>query len=280
MRTESISSKIGLGTVQFGIDYGISNNTGIVDFEEVKKIIELAKLNGIDTIDTAFLYGDAHKKIGRANLNGLKVVSKFSVKNKKELETQLNKTLEDLKLDSIYGFISHNYLDIISKPELWNFLKEMQTIGKVKKIGFSFNKPSESEEVLKLGMIPDLVQIPYNYLDRRFEAMAKRLKKLGCEIHARSVFLQGLFFCIPNSLPDFFNPIKPILKKIQKEENFSIKILGSVYKEKFIDKIILGVDNSEQLNENLQINHNNTYLPDYNEIISEKILMPIYWPKK
>ena len=81
MRTESTSSKIGLGTVQFGINYGISNNTGIIDSEEIEKIIELARKNGVDTIDTAFLYGDAQKKIGKVNLNGFKIVSKFSVKN-------------------------------------------------------------------------------------------------------------------------------------------------------------------------------------------------------
>ena len=49
--------KLALGTVQFGLDYGISNDGGKVPVEEVKKILTTAHQNKIDTLDTGCVYG-------------------------------------------------------------------------------------------------------------------------------------------------------------------------------------------------------------------------------
>ena len=57
-------NKLSLGTVQFGLNYGISNKGGKVKVEEVRKILELAKNSNIDLIDTAISYGDCEKVIG------------------------------------------------------------------------------------------------------------------------------------------------------------------------------------------------------------------------
>ena len=40
----------------------------------------------------------------------------------------------------------------------------------------------------------DVVQIPYNILDKRviYSGWYRKLKKIGIEVHARSIFLQGL----------------------------------------------------------------------------------------
>ena len=59
-------SRVGLGTVQFGMDYGISNKTGQVRFADVVEIFETAREQGLNFIDTAPVYGNSEATIGRA----------------------------------------------------------------------------------------------------------------------------------------------------------------------------------------------------------------------
>ena len=69
-------SKLGLGTAQFGLDYGIANRSGQIKFSDAKNILQLAKQEKIDLIDTAILYGKSEKIIGNLklkNLFGLKI---------------------------------------------------------------------------------------------------------------------------------------------------------------------------------------------------------------
>ena len=40
-------NKIVIGTAQFGLDYGIANNLGKMKFQEIKKIINFARLKKI-----------------------------------------------------------------------------------------------------------------------------------------------------------------------------------------------------------------------------------------
>ena len=69
-------NKLGLGTVQFGCNYGISNKNGMVELNEVKNILNTACESGIDTIDTAHLYGSSEEVLGQFNLKNFKVVTK------------------------------------------------------------------------------------------------------------------------------------------------------------------------------------------------------------
>lgn len=57
-------NKIGLGTVQWGLDYGIANTTGIPADDELLNIERSARNHKIDLLDTAIGYGDAEKRIG------------------------------------------------------------------------------------------------------------------------------------------------------------------------------------------------------------------------
>jgi len=60
----SVASKIVLGTVQFGLDYGINNIHGQVSEDESFSILKFAWEHGIDTLDTAHSYGNSEKVIG------------------------------------------------------------------------------------------------------------------------------------------------------------------------------------------------------------------------
>ncbi len=57
-------TRLGLGTAQFGLDYGISNTGGQVGLEEAVRIAETASANGLKTIDTAHAYGSSEQVLG------------------------------------------------------------------------------------------------------------------------------------------------------------------------------------------------------------------------
>ena len=77
--------KLAVGTVQFGLNYGINNELGKPSLETVTDILKLASLNKIDTLDTADSYGDSENIIGISSNFGFKIVSKFSkIKNLSE----------------------------------------------------------------------------------------------------------------------------------------------------------------------------------------------------
>lgn len=274
-------SKIGLGTVQFGIPYGISNKQGQTEESEVSLILNYAREFGIKILDTASAYGTSEQVLGKNDLSGFKIVSKFLLHNsRKSISQQLHDSLTYLKSQSLYGYMAHRPMEIVSNPKLWDELIQLKAEGFIKKIGFSFNEIHEVETVLSLGLIPDIIQVPYNYLDNRFEPYMKVLNENGCEIHTRSAFLQGLFFSEIYNLNAFFDDVKPIIQKLQKYgDSLPVMLLKYCTDKSFINKVIFGVNTLSQLKNNIKdisVTHN---LPLQTECIDESILIPSQWPK-
>jgi aryl-alcohol dehydrogenase-like predicted oxidoreductase len=273
--------KLALGTVQFGLDYGISNNNGVTSPAEVKEILNYAKAVGVNTIDTAYAYGSSEEILGSVGVDGFDIVTKFIAPTKElPINKQLSVSLNRLGLSSIYGLLAHRPNSVVENPELWEWLLGLKQKGLVKKIGFSFNSTSEAEEVLTKGFIPDIVQVPFNYIDQRFVPYMKLLKEKGCDIHTRSAFLQGLFFIPYSELPQFFSPIRNIIKALQNDkENLSGKLLNYCVSQPFIDKVVFGVNTKEQLEQNIKNLTYNLNLEPISQSISDEILTPSMWPK-
>lgn len=277
-----LKSKIGLGTVQFGLDYGISNEVGKTPEKEVNRILSFAKSEGIDVLDTAIAYGNAETVLGSIGVENFKVVSKFLPEQelKTSIEEQLKKTLSRLKINLIYGYLAHRPADILDNPDQWKLLIRLKEQGIVKKIGFSLNEPNELEKLLEKNFIPDLIQVPFNYFDVRFELAMKQLHSKGCEIHSRSTFLQGLFFKDIKTLRPHFNEVKQLLQSVKySTNNLAGSLLQFVLQKPYIDKVILGVVSKEQLFDNLKSLEIAVRLPQKDFEISNSILNPSRWPK-
>lgn len=273
--------KIGLGSAQFGMPYGISNSHGKTPIEEVTKILELAKEKGIRLLDTASAYGNAEKVLGKHDLSSFKIVSKFMPPGKRKTITdQLSKSLGDLGVTSLYGYLAHRPKNLAENLHQWEELNQLKEQGFIQNIGFSLNEVSELEQLLAKGTIPNIIQVPFNYFDRRFEDAMISLKEDGCEIHSRSVFLQGLFFTNIQELGPYFNEVLPILEHLQSSvENLPAALLNFVLNQPFIDRVIVGVENSRQFTQNLENNAMFDSLPKLHQKISESILIPSNWPK-
>lgn len=273
-------TKLALGTVQFGTHYGISNKSGQTTPKEIKKILHFASKNGIDLLDTASAYGNSEEVLGNCGIEGFNVVSKFLLtKDEPDIENQLNKSLRNLKIKKLYGYLAHRPMQVINNPELWQKLKQIKEQGKVHKIGFSFNEVKEADEILEKGFIPDLIQAPYNYLDNRFENHMTALKNQGCEIHTRSAFLQGLFFMESKSLNSFFDEVKPILAELQElKQQLPGMLLNYCISKPFINKVVIGLNNVSQLQQNIEEINKNYEIPKQQFKINENILIPSNWP--
>ncbi len=273
-------ARLALGSAQFGLPYGISNENGIVPPELLSEILIYCQRVGISVVDTAAAYGDAERNLGKQGVDDFKVVSKFyGVSNQLEFESRLKETLKNLRLKQLYGYLAHRPTELIENVWQWDLLLKKKEEGQVGKIGYSLNFPDELHRLLDRGFTPDLVQLPFNYLDRRFEEDIRSLKELDVEVHARSAFMQGLFFSEPNSLPAFFDPVKPFLTMFQEDTASLVgTLLKFVLENKSIDKVVIGVETPQHLQEiveSIPIARSSTLpIPS----LSDRILSPVNWP--
>ena len=258
-------SKIALGTVQFGIDYGVNSVDGQVGPEEVKKILSYANLKGVGLLDVAPAYGNSEKILGRMNVSNFKVVTKtrhfdsLEIDNNdvKLLNNDFHHSLKDLKQYSVYGVLIHDADDLL-KPgaeKLFDKLQELKQAEKIVKIGVSVYDHSQLQSILDNFAI-DLVQLPFNILDRRMidSGMLATLSSKGIEVHARSVFLQGLLLMTEQSRHEKFNRWSGLWKIWHEWLNDSqITALEATIRYAIsipeISKVLVGVDTKDQLKE-------------------------------
>src|SRR5690625_6191821 len=83
-----IRNKIGLGTVQFGMEYGISNQSGQTPPNEVSAILASFRKKGGNLIDTAIAYGSSEIVLGNAGVGEFSVISKRSEEHTSELQSR------------------------------------------------------------------------------------------------------------------------------------------------------------------------------------------------
>ena len=249
--------KIALGSVQFGIQYGINNQTGIPSDEQVNEILDVAEVNDIRLIDTASAYGNAEERLGNLSGGKFAFVCKFqAVHTPAELEKACFTTMQHLKVDSLYGYMAHQANFILQQPDSWNVLKDLKQQGKIQKIGYSLYYPDELKQLLDLNCIPDIVQLPYSLLDRKFEQSLLDLASIQTEVHARSVFLQGLYLMDALQFPERFAPLRSAIEQLGDICNrYQIQMLALALSYAVhhpgIGKVVIGVDTANQLKQNL-----------------------------
>jgi len=258
--------KIALGSVQFGIPYGVSNNEGKTSKKQALSILNFAQKKGIRTIDTAPSYGDSERVLGKLfegeewdiTTKTLPFNSKsINEEQIEQLRSVFRESLVSLHKKSIYGLLVHSCNDLL-KPggeKIFREMERLREIGMVKKIGVSAYNSKQIAAILGKFNI-DLIQLPINILDQRLVSGGQltRLKNHGVEIHARSVFLQGLLLMSPNNIPSWFDPVRGVLESFHKEakkRNMSVLQLALSFVQSIdeIDKVIVGVNTLRQLQE-------------------------------
>lgn len=249
--------KLGLGTVQFGLAYGVSNSTGEISCEEASLILNEARSGGIVTIDTAVAYGVSEERLGSLGLRDFKVVSKISGVDATVIVDAVRSSLHRLNIERLDGLLLHrpNELSSTHGLEMWSALERVKGEGLITKLGVSAYGP-EDLAGLPASVSLDLVQVPYNIFDRRIETSGwlARLKERGVEVHARSAFLQGLLLMDPSERPRYFsrwNDLWLLFETWLASENLTRlqAALGFALAQPLIDRIIVGTQSAAQLRE-------------------------------
>lgn len=256
--------KLALGTVQFGLPYGIANQSGQVRRDEASQILALARERGIDTLDTAIAYGESERCLGEIGTQGFKVITKLPAlpDGVTDIAAWVNDHVQNsllrLKVKSVYGLLLHRSEQLLgsaAQPML-RALERLKADGIVQKFGVSIYAPHELDAVTQACAI-DLVQAPLNLIDRRLATSGwlQRLHDQGVEVHARSVFLQGLLLMPRMAIPEKFTPWTDIFDRwhtwLEENEIAAVEACLAFVGSR-TERVVVGVDNRFQLQELLQ----------------------------
>ena len=256
-------NRLALGTAQFGLDYGIANACGRVAPEAVAAILKEARSHGMDTIDTAIAYGDAEWQLGEAGTGGWRVVTKLpAVPGDCRdvggwIATAVEHSLLRLKIPSLYGLLLHSPGQLLENggEKISEAMAGLKRDGLVKKTGISIYDPAELD-VLVPRFPADLVQAPFNILDRRLarSGWMKRLHEQGVERHVRSIFLQGLLLMGAAERAGKFGRWQPLWSRLEAwlAHAGSTPLeacVGFALSFPEIHRIVIGIDSLSQLRE-------------------------------
>jgi len=296
-------SKLCLGTVQFGLDYGVANSNGEVLQKDVDSILNYVILKNINCFDTGSMYGNSEEKIGNFfkdnSIKDFKIISKiksnfFKIEQEKAL-VNIKKSLNYLSVSTLFALLLHNIEAIKNwnskNTELINILKSE---NKIKYFGVSIYTDEEFNLALENKSV-DVIQIPFNLLDQRAvkNKWLKKAKEKNKLIFIRSIYLQGLLLMDLDSIPEHLNSAKIYLQNI---ENIALKLnitrneLALSYVDQMADNgvLLFGCDDLKQAKQNIK-NYNNLQILDNETIkllvknvenIDEYIYNPSKWNSK
>ena len=293
-------SNFGLGTVQFGLDYGFTKRK---TQEEVNDILNVAVENDINLIDTAREYGDSEEKIGVFNKefdNDFVIATKLSLIDdlsnlsysflKNHIQQSVSDSLSNLNLDNIPILQLHQVdMELYNNSDFWSCIKDIKQDKLIDNFGVSVYDTDDTQFLLdNHGDIIDFIQIPYNIFDRRFDSIFEQIKINNIDVISRSTFLKGIIPSPVDNIPSELNDIIPYKLKLESaSENAGVRVdeLATlfVYYNKNISSTIFGVNSPEELKNNIdtikQFDESILDEIDFNELsISEvKLIDPRQW---
>ena len=293
-------SRLVLGTVQLGLDYGIANTSGKPSQNIANSIVAASYGGGIRCFDTALAYGESEAVLGRALKEGgirdVKIVSKCSPELSDnagdELLRDVERSLDRLGVKSLYCLMLHDedHLELLH-GEIGDALELLVGQRKVKRVGISVYTPQRALEALEHPMI-NVLQVPASLFDRRFESAGFffKAKTLGKEIHIRSTLLQGVLCMEPEKLPPFLQELSPSLTEFRSvclERGITPAAAAlawclTAYPDA---SVLFGAETERQVLDNLEavpLAKENFLMDKLTAILppqKEEVLSPLYWSR-
>jgi aryl-alcohol dehydrogenase-like predicted oxidoreductase len=262
-------SQMMLGTVQFGMPYGIANQTGQPDFRDVVSMIDAAVSGGVNCLDTAAAYGQSEEILGRALkelhiADEVTVVTKVRTLSAEELASprlaesaivaSAELSLQRLQLDCLPIVLFHRECD----AEFLSVLAKLRDQGKLRYFGVSCsNIPGAAADFVR-GQQASAIQIPANIVDHRHirsGVLADSITQ-NVAVFIRSVYLQGLLAMAEETIPDKLRGILPErqrLSAIAAASGLTLTELALRYLLSLpgTTSILTGVETREQVQQNL-----------------------------
>ncbi len=265
-----------LGTVQLGLNYGITNLNGMVSKKEAIEIIRISVTEGVEYIDTAAAYGLSQAVIGEALSGGwlsrVKLITKITPFSADEFSDQRSWAMAlrnsfyqsciNLRTSKIDVLMFHRYDNALINS-LYNEVLQLKEEGLITEIGVSVQSPEELKAVLANDHFT-FVQLPFNILDFRWSELIKDVQSARNDrkltVHARSSLLQGLLCSEVDShwskagIDNHREVIEWLSTTYKKFEKMSVSDLciGYVNSQSWIDSVVIGVDSISNLYSNLR----------------------------
>ena len=251
-------SVLGLGCMRF------PSSAGRIDIDTSEKLIVDAVDNGINYLDTAYVYNGSEAALGEifSRNPGLRdkvnVATKLPLprcKSQEDFDRYLNASLERMGTDHVEYYLMHN----ITSLNAWNRLQELgieewiakqKTDGKISQIGFSYHGP-EGEFIDTLDSYDwDFCQIQYNYMNEHYQAGTAGLEaaaERGIPVIVMEPLLGGK---LASELP-------PASKMVLEESGISddpVQLaLRWVWNHPEVTVVLSGMNAESQLSQNIEI---------------------------
>lgn len=263
MSRSAVPGRLALGTVQFGLPYGVANRGGQVSRCEAAAILQQAAAAGLDTLDTAIAYGESEHRLGEIGVSKWRVITKLPPRRSEQTDSAawvrqlVHGSLARLRISRLRAVLLHRSRDLLGPrgDELYAALLALKGSGEVEKIGVSIYNPAELD-ALPARIKLDLVQAPFNVLDRRleFSGWLARLAQENVEIHVRSIFLQGLLLMDNGTRPARFAKWTTTWDRWQEwlgEQQVTPlrACLGFALSIPQVDRVVVGIDSVGHLRE-------------------------------
>lgn len=283
--------RLAIGTVQFGLNYGISNTGGIASDEEIRSVLNYACEHGIDTLDTAVAYGNSEERLGRVGIDAFRIVTKLPSIPANHYDDFLwydnivKHSANHLKKNKIEGLLLHRPMELLNAGggRIFYHLQELKKRGRIDKIGISIYEPAELDAILPHFGV-DIVQAPFNILDQRLvdTGWLQQLQKNNIELHVRSVFLQGLLLLEPSNRHEKFKKWNRELESYDSYiERSGMSRLAAclAFALSFpeISKVVVGVQNLSQLKEIITASQAVMHTAPDITVFDNRLLNPASW---
>ena len=283
-------NRIVLGGAQLGLPYGILNGGETLSREEVARILDTAVDHGIDSIDTAIAYGQSESIIGETSQNRFNIISKLpplpvDISNVSEwVHSQVQGSLSRLKCTSLDALLLHRPQDLTGAQgaELYAAIGSLMAEKIIHRFGVSIYSPNDLEGIIGTFDI-HIVQAPLNVFDRRILGVTDQLSALNIEVHARSVFLQGVLIANPKDRPQRFEPWSEhfaLFDEWVRSSGVSAMAccIGFALQQPGIAKLVIGTTSAESLDEIMNSIPNSVLeVPTHLQSSVEQLIDPRFW---
>lgn len=264
MSLPSKKPSLTVGTAALGQPYGLSNPARQMPAETAAAILDRCWERGIDRIDTAAAYGDAEQRVGswikRAGKSPIVVtkappLSAFADDDiAGVVNVHIDQSLRHLDRSSLDGYLLHQAEDWRRRP-VRRALQNARDKGVLKAIGLSGYEPDRLIDLMAIDPV-DVIQVPVSLFDRSAQrcGLLDEARSKGSYVMARSIYLQGLLFMDPATLPSSLHAAAPsliALRRLAKEtgESLGTIALHAVLATDGIGTAVLGFYTAGQVDE-------------------------------
>jgi aryl-alcohol dehydrogenase-like predicted oxidoreductase len=259
MKCSGASRRLGIGTVQFGQPYGISNRRGQVPLAEARAILSRAARAGVSLLDTAANYGEAEQVLAQTNISAFRIVTK-TISMAQGVGGVIARARQSVAtLGRVDLLMVHAVSDLLGPDgdALWQALRGLKDEGVIGGIGISAYVADDPVRLAQ-RFRPNAIQLPFSLLDQRLlhDGSLARLRDMSVEIHARSIFLQGLLFL--ENPPQRLSHVAPQLDAVRGlVTSASVSLLSAalsfVLSRPEVDVAVAGVTSLKELEEILAV---------------------------